>query len=179
MPKPIPPTYFCLSEWCCLLFQWRGGGLFAGTPLIFLSSILNLFSVNTYFSDSFLSEKCVSAFHFDRRVFLFLFLDPVSFLSQLSLSHAVSIQFLPHFWQTVFICYFPEIMRLSKISTLNISLFPPSHLQTIRIYTVLYYIRSLYPCFKIHPFFQNWCYPVALSVVMELFYICAVQYHNH
>lgn len=65
------------------------------------------------------------------------------------------------------------------MSTLNISLFPPSHLQTVRIYTILYYIRSLYPCFKIHPFFQNWCYPVELSVMMELFYICAVQYHNH
>lgn len=78
------------------------------------------------FSDCFLPEKCVSTFHYDRGCFLLsLFLDPVYLTCQFSQSAlfcAVYIQFLPPFWQVIFISYFPEIIRLSEISTLNISL---------------------------------------------------------
>ena len=142
----------------------------------------------TYFSDSFLPEKCVSTFHFDRRVFflLSLLLDPANLTCQFSQSaftFSCSIQPIPvpllagNF-------YFLFSRNNESVRNEHPQHFPfptISHLQIVCIDTILYYEgQSLYPCFKIRPFFKTSInYPVELSVMMELFYICIVQYHNH
>lgn len=135
------------------------------------------------FSDCFLPEKCVSTFHFDRRVFLLpLFLDPVYLTCQFSQSAlfcAVYIYPIPApLLAGDFYFLFSRNNKAVRNKHPQHFPFPPSLLQKKGIYTILYY-KVPYLCFKMHPFFQNQCYPVELSIMMELFYICAVQYHNH
>lgn len=81
---------------------------------------------------------------------LSLFLNPASLTSQFSLSvitFSWSVQ--PIAVPLVagdFISYFPEIMRLLKVNILDFSLFPPSHLQAVCIYTILSAKASPFTC---------------------------------